>query len=47
MSMKSMSLAYSPRAIASPEDVDIIMSIARDGKPNKEAMKMLTAGVSK
>ena len=47
MSMKSKSLAYSPRAIASPEDVNIIMSMARDGKPNKEAMKMLTAGVNK
>ena len=47
MSMKSKSLASSPRVIASPEDVNIIMSIARDGKPNKEAMKMLAAGVSK
>lgn len=41
LSMKDPWTASNPRKLASPEDVKIIMTMARDGKPNKEAMMRL------
>ena len=47
VSMKDPWTHCNPRKIASPEDVKIIMSMARDGEPNKEAMLMLRGSANK
>lgn len=47
VSMKDPWTQCNPRKISSPEDVKIILTMARDGKANKEAMQMLRGSANK